>query len=107
MGSRERKVLQLLENDGTQNRRMRWETWVREFKPVLDKEGDPRRFETYDEDLKEVVAIAKKTPGKVWTMVDGDSGRPLICEGFHVVNRIVYFVTEVPAEENVFYSVSL
>ena len=90
-----------------ESRRMRWETWVRDFKPLLDAEGCPRRFETYGEELKQVLAAHQKNPLTVWTEVDGDSGRAGLVEGYHLVNRIVYFITEIPAATGTFYWVIL
>ncbi len=41
----------------------------------------------------------------VWTAVDGDEGQFCVSEGIHWVNRIFYYVTEVPWEDNIFYNV--
>ncbi len=47
-------------------------------------------FETYGEDL-DFVKSCDQT--KVWTLLDCD-GKMIIASGFHIVNRISYFVTE-------------
>jgi hypothetical protein len=50
-------------------------------------------FETYGEELE---FVRKQEPKKIWTIVDGDNGNLFYMAGFHTVNRIGYFVTEVP-----------
>jgi hypothetical protein len=87
----------------SRHRKMDYFKWAEQFKPILDKDGDARKYETYGKDLEEVKEAAQKDPDKVWTYVDGDRGRPGIVEGFHFVNRIYYHITEVPAEPNTTY----
>lgn len=50
-------------------------------------------FETYGKDLKTVLAVAKKHPRRVWTLVDTDFGGTAWINGYHLVNRILYAVT--------------
>ena len=69
--------------------------WDRKYKPI-SVDGCAKMFETYGEDLKEVVAA---DPNKVWTLVDGEDGETVIVNGYHFVNRIVYYITEVPFED--------
>ncbi len=85
------------------NRKMDYFKWAEQFKPILDKDGDARKYETYGDDLEEVRKVAQKDPAKVWTYVDGDRGKSGIVEGYHFVNRIYYHITEVPAEPNTTY----
>ena len=92
-------------------KRMRLHTWERKFKP----QRNPRRettdrydgayYETYGQDLADVLAVANTDPGRVWTEVIGDRGGLIIIEGYHLVNRNSYFITEVPADPNVQYEV--
>jgi len=42
----------------------------------------------------------------VWTGVEGDSGRYLIVNGYAVVNRLNYYVSEVPWEDGKYYEVT-
>lgn len=91
---------------GPVNRRMRWDTWVRDFRPVEDKDG-PRKFETFGVEIQQVLAAYERNPRVVWTMIDGGGRNPTIASGYHLVNRIVYYITEIPADENTFYEVSL
>jgi hypothetical protein len=48
-------------------------------------------FETYGEEL---AYVRSQDPAKVWTFQSGDGD--YVTSGFHLVNRVGYFVTEVP-----------
>lgn len=97
-------------------KKLTFSEWEKEFKPKpnhLDKNAsfDGLMFETYGEELAEVLRIANGYTGKagcrkVWTLVDGDDGDPVICEGYHLCNRIGYFITEKPAKANTEYNIS-
>ena len=49
-------------------------------------------YETFGEELDYVRGIAKDNVRKVWTLLDGDE--MTIAAGFHLVNRLGYFITE-------------
>lgn len=55
-------------------------------------------FETYGEEHSYVERVA---PHRVWTYVDTEDGGLAIVNGYHLVNRIGYFVTEEPWTEDV------
>jgi hypothetical protein len=40
----------------------------------------------------------------IWTMIDGDGRYANIINGYRIINRLGYFVTEVPWTEDVFVS---
>ena len=61
-------------------------------------------FETYGEALD---FVQKQPPGTVWTLVDGDDGEQYLLSGFHVVNRIGYLVSTVPAPDGADIRVAL
>ena len=91
------------------------EEWFDTFKPIpnhIDEDasfndGDQGyMFETYGKELEYVLSIANTEPNRVWTYMDGDVGT-FIGDGYHLVNRIGYFITEVPNEENSFVEVSI
>lgn len=63
----------------------------------FDPESQAGMLETYGDDLKLVLKINKKTPMRVWTMVDGDDGMYLL-QGYHLVNRIYYVITNEKAK---------
>ena len=64
---------------------MRYSEWEREYLPS-------HPLETYGADLEKVLTADTLT---VWTEVEND-GHICILSGFHFVNRLRYFVTEVP-----------
>jgi len=72
---------------------MNYEKWEEKYKPITNPfTKDTQIFETYGEEYD---FIKKTDPKKIWTLVDGDVGTYII-DGWHYVNRIGYFVTEVP-----------
>lgn len=73
------------------------DTWETKFKPIINPtniwdDSTYSAFETYGEDLE---VVRKHDAHNVWTEVDGDGGT-YICAGYHLANRIQYYVTEVP-----------
>ena len=84
------------------------ETWMSMYKPIenhlddnaswQDGEGRGFMFETYGEELDFVLAAANEDNSRVWTYMDGDDGGTIIVDGYWVVNRIGYFITEQPFE---------
>jgi hypothetical protein len=76
------------------------DAWVDTFKPIVNPnnnwdECSYSAFETYGEDYEFVKA---QEPNKIWTEVDGDEGTYIVA-GWHYVNRIQYFITENPWED--------
>jgi hypothetical protein len=77
---------------------MNYEMWADVYKPKMNhltKDEDRAHFETYGVELGYVLATADLEPDRVWTLVDGDEGTWIV-NGYHLVNRISYFITEVP-----------
>lgn len=84
-----------------------FESWLEEFKPIpnhlddnasfQDENGVGIMFETYGD---EVEFVKQQDPRCIWTYGDGDDGGGYIWNGWHFVNRIGYFITEVPCPEN-------
>lgn len=79
---------------------MTYDYWVENFKPIKNKvskypDESLIHFETYGEEVEFVI---KQDTNKIWTEVDGDSGTYIIA-GYHYVNRISYYVTENPWED--------
>ena len=78
------------------------EEWFNTYKPikntlVADSSFDGHMFETYGD---EVEFVKTQSPDKIWMLGDGDDGGMYIWSGWGFVNRIGYFVTEVPFPEN-------
>jgi hypothetical protein len=72
-----------------------WSQWADKFKPIknhLVDTPDQQMFETYGEEVEFVSNYDSKY---VWTWLQGDMS-DLICAGYHYVNRLGYYITEVP-----------
>lgn len=70
-----------------------------QFSPVENIEQDQGvyQFDAYNEkDSGFLQFIAINYPPHVWTRIDDDDGHLYINNGWHIVNRIDYIVTEVP-----------
>ena len=71
------------------------EHWINTYSPIKNPISDTSgwegtMFETHGEELEFVL---KQHPQNVWTWWDVDSGSQ-IAAGYHIVNRIGYFITE-------------
>lgn len=85
---------------------MNWSEFDEKFKVMsnhLVSTPHQQMFETYGEEVEFVKTIPYD---RVWTYVDIDYGT-VITNGFHYVNRIGYFITELPAEEDTEYEIDL
>jgi hypothetical protein len=72
-----------------------WKEFEEKYKPKpnhITKDPDQKMFETYGE---EVDFVCKQDNKYVWTWVQGDSS-DLVMAGYHYVNRLGYYVCEVP-----------
>ena len=81
--------------------RISYENWLVKYHPIqnhLDTNApfDGCMFETFG---KEVEFVRAQPTAKIWTLLECD-GKTFICEGFHFVNRIGYFITEVSYPSN-------
>ena len=76
---------------------MTYDYWVDNFKPIKNHlvKYDQLTFETYGE---EVEFVQKADNKYIWTEVDGDSGTYIVA-GYHFVNRIHYYITENPWDD--------
>ena len=54
-------------------------------------------LETFGDDLARVRSAPS---GHVWTVLEGDDGNLYVSAGFHFVNRVAYFISEVPWESD-------
>ena len=83
-----------------------WSEFIDQYKPITNKfttDPDFLMFETYGQELEFVQA---QDPKHIWTYMDCDNGS-VTTEGFHYVNRIGYYITQVPWEDGVSYEVDL
>jgi hypothetical protein len=72
--------------------------WAATYKPIknhIDTNAsfDGEMFETYGDEVEFVKA---QDEDRIWMYGDGDDGGSYIWNGWHFVNRIGYFITEVP-----------
>ena len=80
--------------------------WFKQFKPIpnhLDENASFNdgehgyMFETYGD---EVEFVKSQSPDKIWMYGDGDDGASYVWSGWGFVNRLGYFITEVPCPPN-------
>lgn len=78
---------------------MSYEQWAEKYRPIENPNADHggNSFDTHDP--KDVAFIAGTDPLKIWTSGDGD-GYYFINSGWHFVNRLEYYVTEVPYDDS-------
>lgn len=75
-----------------------WSAWADKYKPVTNhlSKHNELMFETYGEEIEYLQTV---DPKYVWTWVDGDLSSFLVA-GYAYVNRLGYYVTEVPWESD-------
>ena len=87
--------------------------WFKQFKPIPNHVDENASFndgehgymfETYGD---EVEFVKSQDSNRIWTYSDGDDGGTYITDGYHVVNRIGYFVTTVPYDDKQYYQIQL
>lgn len=76
--------------------------WIATYKPIinhLDKNSSfgGYIFETYGDEEQYIKTYPN--PNCIWTYGDGDDGGTYIWNGWSYVNRIGYFITEVPFQD--------
>jgi hypothetical protein len=83
-----------------------WKEWQERFKPIKNhfakNDPDLEMFETYGEEVEFVISKAEEN--KVWTWADGDYCS-FVSNGYHYVNRIGYYVCEVPYDNDTEYEI--
>jgi hypothetical protein len=82
-----------------------WKEFEEQFKPIknhLFNDPDQRMFETYGEEVEFV--LSKEAEHKVWTYADGDYCS-YVSSGYHYVNRIGYYITEVAFDPDTQYEI--
>ncbi len=83
-----------------------WQEFEEQFKPIKNsfrKHSEDFMFETYGEELDFVRSAPENC---IWTHSQIDYGF-VTTEGYHFVNRMGYYVTEVPFEPDTSYEVDL
>jgi hypothetical protein len=82
---------------------MNYSEWLETFKPMqnhLDDHAgfDGHLFETFGEEIVHVRTALDIDAGKVWTLIDVD-GSLYVSAGYSHVNRVGYFITEIPTTD--------
>ena len=81
---------------------MDFDEWCDTYKPIVnhidnnasfDNGYGGIMFETYGD---EVEFVKSQSPDKIWMYGDGDDGASYVWSGWGFVNRLGYFITEVP-----------
>ena len=75
--------------------------WRDTFHPLTTPDGNLVRFEPHTPTYQHVQEVH---PRKVWTEVATDNGDYII-EGFHIVDRLCYYITETPWESGFEYEI--
>lgn len=79
-----------------------FDEWCDTYKPIInhidknasfDNGEGGIMFETYGD---EVEFVKSQSPENIWMLGDGDDGASYLWSGWGFVNRIGYFITEVP-----------
>jgi hypothetical protein len=74
---------------------LEYDEWFDKYKPITNDHDELRIYETYGVDLEFIESIIEDN--RVWTFIDsGDFS--VITNGAMFVNRLCYYVTEVPWE---------
>ena len=81
---------------------MTYEKWLDCFQPATNSltsnaPFDGLMFETFGAELDYVRTMPAR---QVWTLVEGDENELIIIDGYHLVNRIGYFITDRPWHGN-------
>jgi hypothetical protein len=86
---------------------MTMEEWEATYKPIYnhidknasfqDESGQGIMFETYGD---EVEFVKSQSPANIWMYGSGDDGGTYIWNGWGFVNRLGYFITEVPCPDD-------
>ena len=77
---------------------MSLDQWEEAFRPI-DNSQESMLFETFGDDAAAVASALLDNPRSVWTRVETDAGQRIL-PGEHKVNRVGYYITEVPAPDN-------
>jgi hypothetical protein len=81
-----------------------WEEFEEQYKPIPNSITNVGYiFETYGEEDE---FVRKQDPKNIWTYTDVGSGTA-VYNGYHWVNRIGYYITELPYDEDTDYEVDL
>jgi hypothetical protein len=84
---------------------LNFDEWCATYKPIVNHIDDNASFdngeggimfETYGD---EVEFVKSQSPDKIWMYGQGDDGGTYVWNGWGFVNRLGYFITEVPCPD--------
>jgi hypothetical protein len=84
---------------------MDFDEWCEQYKPIInhidsnasfDNGEGGVMFETYGD---EVEFVKSQSPANIWMYGQGDDGGTYVWNGWGFVNRLGYFITEVPCPD--------
>ena len=90
---------------------MNFDEWFDFFQPIKNQYDngasyDGALFETYGNELEFVKHAAKTKPETVWTIVESSESDSLyLLNGFRIVNRLGYFITNKPNADKSEFSI--
>lgn len=74
---------------------LEYDEWFDKYKPITNDHDEIRIYETYGADLEFISSITEDN--RAWTFIDSGDYSSIV-NGAFFVNRLCYYVTEVPWE---------
>ena len=84
---------------------MDFDEWCDTYKPIINHIDDNASFDNGDGGIMfetygdEVEFVKSQSPDKIWMYGQGDDGGTYVWNGWGFVNRLGYFITEVPCPD--------
>ena len=82
-----------------------FDEWCEQYKPIVNHIADNASFDNGDGGImfetygEEVEFVKSCSPDKIWMYGQGDDGGTYVWNGWGFVNRLGYFITEVPCPD--------
>jgi hypothetical protein len=79
-----------------------WEEWEATYQPTPNPDSPEQEvfWQAFYDDLGD---IPEGTPrNRIWTMIDGSGRYTELVSGVYIINRLGYFITDVPWTEDVY-----
>ena len=84
-----------------------FDEWCEQYKPIVNHLDDNASFDNGDGGIMfetygdEVAFVKSQSPANIWMYGSGDDGGTYVWNGWGFVNRLGYFITEVPCPADV------
>ena len=82
-----------------------FDEWCEQYKPIVNHLDDNASFDNGDGGIMfetygdEVAFVKSQSPANIWMYGSGDDGGTYVWNGWGFVNRLGYFITEVPCPD--------